>query len=202
MVSNEVRELAISIVDDLFAKGFEEHFPHCFWDWMDDTLIEFGYWAADGMTKLCIGRPDLRDWVIKVAYDGREVYSANEYEVYCAAEEAGFSHYLPETVYLCERAGKVFYLQQKAWCHEESITSDWCERLRKTYEENECEYDEDDLYCELDSLEDKERVMLSFNDLAFWDFLKQHHVNDLHEGNFGYIDGHLVIIDFSGFGWA
>ena len=202
MVSNEVRELAISIVEDLFTKGFEEHFPHHFWSWMDDTLVKFGYWAADGMTKVCIGRPDLRGWVIKFAFNDCEVYSANEYEVYCAAEEEGFSHYLPETVYLCERAGKVFYLQQEALCEEESITSDWYERLRETYEENECEYDEDDLYCELDSLEDKERVMLSFNDLAFWDFLKQHHVNDLHEGNFGYIDGHLVIIDFSGFGWA
>lgn len=202
MVSNEVRELAISIVDDLFAKGFEQHFPYRFWDWMDETLIKFGYWAADGLTKVCIGRSDLCGWVIKFAFNGCEVYSANEYEVYCAAEEAGFSHYLPETVYLCERAGKVFYLQQEALCQKEDITSDWYERLRETYEEEKLEYDEDDLYCDVDNLEDEERVMLSFNDWAFWDFLKQHHVNDLHEGNFGYIDGRLVIIDFSGYGWV
>lgn len=202
MVSNEVRELAISIVDDLFAKGFEKHFSGYFFDWMNDILAEFGYWANSGMTKVCIGRADLHGWVIKVAYIGREAYSANEYKVYCAAEEEGFSHYLPETIYLCERAGKVFYLQQKAWCQEEDITSDWCERLRETYEEKKLEYDEDDLYSDVNSLVDKERVMLSFNDLAFWEFLVRHHVNDLHEGNFGYIDGHLVIIDFSGYGWA
>lgn len=202
MINDEVRELAISIVDDLFAKGFEQHFPYRFWDWMDEILVKFGYWAADGMTKLCIGKSDLHDWVIKVAFNGYERYSANEYEVYRAAEEAGFSHYFPETIYLCERAGKIFYLQKEALCQEESITSDWYERLREIYEEKKLEYDEDDLYEKVDNLEDEERVMLSFNDLAFWNFLKQHHVNDLHEGNFGYIDGHLVIIDFGGYGWA
>ena len=48
-------------------------------------------------------------------------------------------------------------------------------------------------------MDDYEKVMLTFGDGELANFLQENKIGDLHEGNFGYICGHMVIVDFSGF---
>ena len=85
-------------------------------------------------------------------------------------------------------------MQQRAEYVPEEVHSKLIEKVSETgrYESYTLAWDA------ADNLEDDVRAMLLFDDEALVDFLLENCVNDLHEGNFGYIDGELVIIDFSG----
>ena len=53
---------------------------------------------------------------------------------------------------------------------------------------------------EADDLEDTERIIGVFGeDEDLINFIIENDINDLHEGNFGIVDGKLVMTDFSGF---
>jgi hypothetical protein len=205
MLSNYEREVATTLVQALVEYGLTENLAqygeHGTESWFaNNDLGVMGFWASGGATKACIGHRDLVDWVIKVGYKDQVAcnYAALEYANYCLAEEAGLAFYFPKMVYLGEFAGVPFYLQQMAECYEDQVASDWYERLRDSYEENEEEYDDNDLWNEIDSMDDDDRVYLTFHDNELVEFLREHHINDLHEGNFGYIGSRMVIVDFSG----
>ena len=46
-------------------------------------------------------------------------------------------------------------------------------------------------------LSDEEKLLLLFNDNSFTIFCHDKNINDLHEENFGYLNGKCVIIDWS-----
>lgn len=205
-LTNREREIATSIVEALVEYGLNEHLAqygeHSAKDWFDACgLYGMGFSASGGVTKLCIFHDDLDDWIIKVGYTEnlRCDYAQLEYENYLAAVEAGFGYYFPKTVFIGEFGGRPFFVQELCDCDESQVSSDWYNRLRDQYEEDEEEYDPDLLWGEVSDLEDEERVMLSFCDQALLVFLRDHHINDLHEGNFGYIGDRMVIVDFSGY---
>ena len=206
MLTDYEREVAITLVEALCEYGLTENLAQYGehgtenWFW-DNNLSDVDFGAFGGATKVCITHPDLSNWVIKVGYteNVRKDYASYEYNVYCAAEEAGLARYFPKTVYLGEFCGRAFYVQQKADCDEDQVTSDWYERLRDRYDEDGEEYDPDCLWDELDDMEADSKARLCFGDEALCNFLWEHNVGDLHEGNFGYIRGCLVIVDFAGF---
>ena len=205
MLNNYEREVAITLVQALIEYGLTENLAqygeHGTENWFaNNDLGVRGFWAAGGATKACIGHHDLMDWVIKVGYKEQVAcdYAALEYANYCLAEEAGLAFYFPKMIYLGEFSGVPFYLQQMAECYEDQVTSDWYERLRDSYEESEEEYNDNDLWNEIDNMDDDDRVYLTFHDNELVEFLRKHHINDLHEGNFGYIGDRMVIVDFSG----
>ena len=206
MLTDYEREVAITLVKALCEYGLAENLAEYGehgtenWFWYN-KLSEMGFWASGGATKACIGHEDLPGWVIKVGYTKgvSKDYATYEYSVYCAAEEAGLEYYFPKTVYLGECCGRAFYAQQKADCDENQVTSDWYERLRDRYDEDGEEYDPDYLWDELDCMEAEDKARLCFGDEALCSFLWEHKVGDLHEGNFGYIRGCLVIVDFAGY---
>ena len=206
MLTSNEREIAISIVEDLVECGINDHLvqygERCIEDWFDNMkLSESGFGASAGATKTCIWHRDLENWVIKVGHTEKVAknYAKVEYENYCAAVEAGLGYYFPETVFLGEYGGQCFYVQQYAECCEDEVTSEWYDRLRDRYEEDGEEYDCDSLWNMVYDLEDEEKAMLMFHDPALWEFLSDYRIGDLHEGNFGYIGGKCVIVDFSGF---
>ena len=206
MLTDYEREVAITLVEALCEYGLTENLAQYGehgtenWFW-HHNLRDAGFWASSGATKACIGHSDLCGWVIKVGYteNVRKDYATYEYNVYCAAEEAGLARYFSKTVYLGEFCGRAFYVQQKADCDEDQVTSDWYERLRDRYNEDGEEYDPDCLWDELDGMEAEDKARLCFGDEELCSFLWEHRVGDLHEGNFGYIRGCLVIVDFAGF---
>lgn len=206
MLTYDEREIAISIVEALVEYGINDHLAQygkrCIEDWFDDMKLgRYGFGASAGATKTCIWHRDLDSWVIKVGHieNVAKNYAKVEYENYCAAEEAGLGYYFPETVFLGEYGGQCFYVQQYAECDETEVTSEWYDRLRDQYEEDGEEYDCDSLWNMVYDLEDEEKAMLMFNDRALCEFLSDYRIGDLHEGNFGYIGGKCVIIDFSGY---
>lgn len=206
MLTDYEREVAITLVEALCEYGLTEnlaqHGKHSVREWFyDNNLRDADFWASGGATKVCIGHNDLCGWVIKVGYteNVKKDYASYEYNVYCMAEEAGLAHYFPETIYLGEFYGRPFYVQQEADCDEDQVTSDWYERLRDQYDEDGEEYDLDGLWDELDCMETEDKARLCFGDEELCNFLWKHEIGDLHEGNFGYIRGCLVIVDFSGY---
>ena len=206
MLTDYEREVAITLVKALCEYGLTENLAqygeHGTENWFyDNSLRHAGFWASSGATKVCIGHDDLCGWVIKVGYTEcvKKDYAAYEYEVYCAAVETGLARYFPETIYLGEFYGRPFYAQREADCDEDQVTSDWYERLRDQYDEEGAEYDLDCLWDEIDCMETEDKARLCFGDEALCNFLCEYKVGDLHEGNFGYIRGCLVIVDFAGY---
>ena len=206
MLTFNDREIANVLVEALVQYGLNDHLAQCgeksTWGWFRDNNLEsVGFWASGGATKSCIGHEDLCGWVIKVGHtiDVKHNYARMEYENYRAAKELGLQRYFPETYYLGEFGGQSYFIQQMADCDEDQVTSDWYEKLRDSYDEDEEEYDVDRLWNEIDNMDDDEKAFLMFQDNELCHFLFEHRINDLHEGNFGYIRGCAVIVDFSGF---
>jgi hypothetical protein len=202
-LSDTEREIATTIVQMMVDYGMIEKLAEGrLYDWFyENELCDEGFNLSTGMTKACITHDDLFDWVIKVGFTrGVKIdYAKKEYECYCLAEEAGLGYYFPTTVYLGEFGGRPFYLQQAAECSEDQVSSDWYERLRDRYEENGELYDVDGLWDIIYDMDDYEKAMLTFGNEELANFLHEHKIGDLHEGNFGYIGDHMVIVDFSGF---
>ena len=206
MLTDYEREVAITLVNTLCEYGLTENLAqygeHSAENWFrDNNLYDADFWVSSGVTKVCIGHSDLCGWVIKVGYTENvsKDYATYEYEVYCAAEEAGLARYFPKTLYLGKFYGRPFYIQQEAQCDKDQITSDWYERLRDQYDEDGEEYDDDAIWYDIDNMQTEDKAMLCFGDDELCDFLNEHEVGDLHEGNFGYIGDCLVIVDFSGY---
>lgn len=206
MLSIQEREIAITIINALVEYGLTDHLAqygeHCTEDWFyHNKLSRLGFGASGGATKSCIWHRDLENWVIKVAHTEhvKYNYATIEYENYIKACEAGLGRYFPETWCLGTFGGQVFYIQQRCDCDEGQVSSDWYERLRDEYDEEGTEYDVDCLWDEIDAMDDYEKAMLMFQDRELCDFLWHNDIGDLHEGNFGYLRGCPVIVDFSGF---
>lgn len=206
MLTSYEREVAITLVEALVEYGLTAHLAqygeYGTENWFCNNHLNMaGFYARGGATKICIEHDDLCGWVIKVGYtEGVKLdYATLEYNNYCKAEEAGFAEYFPETVYLGEFGGRAFYVQQMADCDEDQVSSDWYERVRDGYEEEGEEVDSDRIWDEIDCMDDDQKAFLSFHDGALCHFLWENKISDLHEGNFGYIGGRMVIVDFSGY---
>ena len=202
MLNVTEREIAVTLASALCDYGMCDHLSGQLEDWVDDNKVyAFGFHFLSGMTKVCITHADLKGWVLKVGFTKHLAldYAKQEYEIYCLAKEAGLEHYFPETEYLGQFNGVPFYVQQEAVCHEEEVSADWYERLNDRYVQYGEEVDSEEIWNIIFDMDDYDKVILSFNDEELADFLRENRVGDLHEGNFGYIEGNLVIVDFSGY---
>lgn len=198
------REVAFVLIESLMEYGLLE----CL-DTDNDLSAEswfyrnkihnFGFFGTSGATKFCFSHPDLPGWIIKIGYDGlARDYMEREYENYLAAKNCGLEHFFPVTAYVGEIQGYSCYAQQEVECCEEDVRSGWYEELRERFVMSGDEFEESDVWDEVDWLEDEERVNLLFHNEELIRFLRERNINDLHEGNFGYIGCCAVIIDFSG----
>lgn len=209
--TNEEVELAKNIVINLLEMGAGEnlkslcHGFHSFPKWMKENEMErYGFEWHYGVTKVCLSCSDLGKWVIKfsfkdICYD----YCKIEFENYCKAEKRGYSHYFPATYFLIQSYGVNFYLQEMADEAEEEIRDVLYEKMTDELIA-EGEDPDGEWFCDLvadavEDLDDIYKIEFLFGDCDFAVFLKENRINDLHSGNFGFIDGHLVIIDFSGY---
>lgn len=198
-------EIAKTLVEALVEYGLTDHLAsrgsNATSSWfLDNDLGELGFWGSGGATKVCIGHVDLKGWVIKVGYtDTRFDHATIEYNNYCLAEKASLTEFFPTTVYLGDFCGRAFYIQEEAECDEDVISSSWLDCLLSRYEKIGEDYDCENLWDEIDAMDDEEKAYLTFENHSLCDFLIEHDIGDLHEGNFGYIDGRMVIVDFGGY---
>ena len=168
------------------------------WDWFythkndfTDSHFEIYYGACKGVIVF-----DTADYVIKFDYYGSDSYCEIEADNYKYAVEAGLAHYFAETRFLTKVDGVTFTIQEQCVCDEDNVYNS----LRNYVEETDCrDLNEDDIWSEVDEICESGRVHYIFDDEALNSFISLHYINDLHQGNFGFVNGRLVIIDFSGF---
>lgn len=201
-------EIGFTEKENIFAM-LEEDF-YCFFkgcsfhDFFTEAgLCKKGYSYENGAVKYCIFHECFGDFVVKFTTEAFD-YCEREYTNYLAAVNAGLDYFFPYTDFLGEINGVKFFIQEYAECDNEAISSIWYDSLR---EDCVSEEDEDEdiinekIWNMIYDLEDDQRVLYCFgNEEKLIDFLNEYCINDLHEGNFGYIGERLVIIDFSGYG--
>lgn len=203
-LTNIEREVASVLIEAMMEYGLTDclstNSPVSAESWFyRDSIEKFGFFGSSGISKFCFGHSDLPGWIIKIGYEGFACdYATLEYENYLAAKELGLEGFFPVTVYIGEFCGHSCYAQQEVECCEDDIRSDWYEELRERYVMDGEEFEEADVWKEVEWLEDDERVDLLFHNEELLHFLQDHNINDLHEGNFGYIGRFPIIIDFCG----
>lgn len=202
------------LLDYLFRSKIKE-WRNSFFSMIRDEF-DFIDW---GCTKLVFGLKELPDWVIKVGFrvnienipdfdsdEDQYDFCKKEYTNYCKAKQSGVADYFAEVEELCCIEGKTFYLQRRAICSEDKVSSKLYDYASGSFEladyETEEDYDEEVREYIYDGMDDYEKAIAVLgNDEQLIDFLLENKINDLHEGNFGYINDkdHYVIIDFSGY---
>jgi hypothetical protein len=104
--------------------------------------------------------------------------------------------YFAETRIITEVDGIVFTIQEQCVCDEDEVYNS----VRRYVEETDCrDLSEDDIWAEVDDLCENGVLYKIFNDDALRSFICSHYINDLHQGNFGFIGSRLVMTDYSGF---
>jgi hypothetical protein len=208
-ISNEIRDYANKVVESFVRVGLIEnrrsYNEFSFSDWYKSkNLDSYGFSYSCGVSKVCLFHPQLENFVIKFGFSditSQTDYCVIEYENYLRAKENGFEEYFPYTDFLCEYEEVSFFIQEKAVCSEDDITSGWYHSMREVMEAD-CDEDDDDfnsrIWDAVYDMDDIQRADFTFCDEAFTDFLIKYGIGDLHEGNFGYIGNRTVIIDFSG----
>ena len=167
------------------------------WNWFDDhqELNNGRYKIFSGACKGVIVFDDT-DYVIKFDYYGSQSYCKMEAEYYADAVKAGLELYFAETRIITEVDGIVFTIQEQCVCDEDEVYNS----VRRYVEETGCrDLSEDDIWAEVDDLCENGLLYKIFNDDALRSFICSHYINDLHQGNFGFIGERLVMTDFSGF---
>lgn len=195
---SEIEQYAWTLAQELMSRALNEFLDSVdFYDWArnEDFLRQRGIEWFIGSSKVCFWDCLLGDWVIKVGLRDLSMdYAEVEYKAYLKAKMCELERYFPITIFLGELEGVKFYLQQRAECAPEQVHSKLIERVS---ESEECSSYTLAGYV-VEDLETEDRIMFLFEDERLANFILSNGINDLHEGNFGYIKGQLVIIDFSG----
>lgn len=199
-------ERALSFVGHLVEIGLLEairetpgFYPYG-WLKENDNLFNT-YYFADGACKGVFCFQGI-DWVIKFDYCNGNSYCGRELENYIAAKEAGLAHYFPETIALCNYDNIYFILQERCDCSEDEVQDVMFDSLKRRYEEWGDSVSNDDIWDEVYDIETHIALTCIFDDPELDDFVDERHINDLHTANFGKIDDHYVILDFSGYGYS
>lgn len=167
------------------------------YDWFRDNMPK-RYDIYEGACKGVIAFKDA-DYVIKFDYYGEESYCKLEADNYADAVAAGLARYFAETHFVCEIDGVTFVIQEKCDCDENIVYDSLGRYVRSTYERECSEYTEDTIWDEVEYIFEEGRAYEMFEDTALAHFICSHYINDLHQGNFGFIGERLVMTDFSGF---
>lgn len=197
-----------------FDEYMQKHFPNV------------RYSIASGTTKVVI-IPKEEDFVIKIPFSGIEDWENQPYEydeetdeyiydenweafklfntydyceveekIFCDAEEEGLDFAFAATAYLGEAQTFPVYIQEKAkilnWDGKRKYSNEEISTIRETYK-----YDLEKLseVWVLDFIKCYGKKLFE----RFLQFTIDAHINDLHNGNVGYIGSQPVLVDYSGF---
>ncbi len=174
-----------------------------------EDLSKYEGWEynSNGATKdVYVNKND--DWVIKTNIsecpnDADIDYCRTEYENYLMIKGLGLESYftpiIPIGFIMNEGERKGVYIQKKCATNEEAIVDSLALSLLEENDTLSPEEAED----EVCMLEINEILNFLYPDdkeiYKIINFCWDHDINDLHEGNFGYLDDKLVILDYSGY---
>lgn len=194
-------ERAMSFIARLVDAGLVDainnpEFRFDVWEWFNShPELNDGYEVCNGACKGVLVFHDA-DYVIKFDYYGSKSYCKMEAENYADAVKAGLELYFAETRIIAEVDGIVFTIQEQCVCDEAEVYNS----ARRYVEETDYrDLSEDDIGAEVDEMCEAGRLYEIFDDAALRSFICCHRINDLHQGNFGFIGERLVMTDYSGF---
>lgn len=227
---NAVREQYRKLLDALinesnFAYAMVENYsPEYVRDeWCDVRALaeKYSFQVASGACRLILSLNE-SEYIIKLSPDPAEHYSEYEARTYAEAVKVGFNQYFAPCYFLFdytfESAGnkKVVpvFAMAKCSCDEEEVYSSSCEYHAEEYRKDNNLGDEVDVYEEgfdTDYCGDTEGMLIyayhvwKLGERVDWNcelfqFMHKMGVNDIHCGNWGYLDGRLVLVDYGGYG--
>lgn len=217
--SRQEKIKAVEIAKAYIDAGFDHVLKNelYFSDWVRDFGNPLSSCKiASGMTKYVI-IPDNLNWVIKLpiqvktkqyrreefltkfnAYDYCDLETRN----FAYAEEKGVNVFFAESYFLSLYKGIRIYIQRKAKCDEQEFD----DRLKKYASHYVSETYNEDVFNEVVSdyvlnMNESESLEAVFGDVPteLYDLIEERNVNDLHCGNYGFINEKPVIIDYSGY---
>lgn len=217
--SRQEKIKAVEIAKTYIDAGFDHVLKNelYFSDWIRDFGNPLSSCEiASGMTKYVI-IPDDLNWVIKLPIQVRpEQYRREEFLTkfnaydYCDletrnfayAEEKGVTVFFAESYFLSLYKGIRIYIQRKAECDEQEFD----DRLKKYASHYVSETCNKDVFDEVVSdyvlnMDESKSLEAVFGNVPteLYDLIEERNVNDLHCGNYGFINEKPVIIDYSGY---
>lgn len=211
-MDNTVFNRALELVAEVEKSGyFESENSSALWNTeFTRVLLDKGIVLYNGCYKTCIVANDF-DYVIKFESHKNDGSSNKvELENYQRACEEGVSQFFPKTELLFEKYDRTFTLQAKVdKIDEGSIYDAWWDFVKSDlleYGTIQGDLNSDEnvwiINDAVADLTDEERVSILIEDTQkrkeLISFIDKHCINDLHEGNWGYINNLPVITDFSG----
>jgi len=177
---------------------------------MEDALQKVSapaFSVDSGVTKGCI-IPEGFDFVIKWTKDKRENEAEQELEIYQEAVARGIDFLFPQTCFLCEVSGVKFFAQQKVDCSRGNLdekTYSKYKKITKTVKQEIFQKAQKGFYNNawggIDILWLSMVISLygKKTTLKLEQFTMDFKINDLHNGNIGFINNRPVLLDFSGY---
>ena len=190
-----IRNHFFSLIDDILQSDYRDYMLYPEVE-MRDEVFE-GVRLCSGVSR-CAIVDDNYDWVVKFDIDEHH-YCEREIQLYNAAEREGIECCLPQCAYIgtyvdnCSGWEWDLYAYRKATHYE-------------SHSLNLHETSSLDRYSGSPLME--RSPSMAFDLLCDWGdeifyklsrFCEANDINDLHNGNVGYICGHLVLIDFAGY---
>ena len=195
----------------------------CEWQGYNDAAAHLGIWTGSGSTKFVIG-DDNCDYIIKFSPNEFDFdYCAREAEVYEEAVRAGYADKFAWCAKLFdydfnESFNLPVYVMEWCQCSYDMIDDemdDW--HFTKYCSSHNIDKKSDNAFEDYidsknsDDYNYSERMMewaysvwgLDYHngdDYAFCNFMKKMYINDIHAGNWGWCNNHLVLVDYSGYG--
>lgn len=207
-IDEECIDEIINVVGSFFEKNSFEDFNDNTYKELEDYFYQYlsdqKYVIFCGVTKFVIV-PKYINFVVKIPFfdangiDHCKLEANNSFQI----EEAELDEYIAKSCFYKEYNRIPFYVQEKAECDYCSIDDEMAEIYYSSYEEEFDEYGDflDYFY----NLSDKEKIFPYMS--YYWgsavykmmNLIDSLQINDLHSGNVGFINGNLVLIDYSGY---
>lgn len=159
--------------------------------------------VSNGCTKIVVKFGD-DDWVIKIPYKTPINYCHLEAENYALAHKAHLTNFFAPCYFYGVIDEIPIYLQRQVDKEDMTIDSECWNYAYSNNPQEEEETDEDyadriSSYVDND-MDDYEVVeAIIGKNRKLFDFIYENDINDLHKGNFGYLNDAPVIFDYSGF---
>lgn len=186
-----------------FQSFFKPNPNHSFEKWCLEVSRNTPLKISHGCTKIVVYFGN-DDWVIKIPFSGKREYCRDEAQNYILARQRGLSKYFAPCYFYGVIDDIPIYLQRRVEKDDEQIQEDCYAYAYNETSQEEDESDEDyvdrvDSYIEND-MEDYETVCAIIGyQPELLGFISMLGINDLHRGNFGYLDGRPVVFDYSGY---
>lgn len=199
------------IMNTLLSYGFE---PDKTYNISKLSLPAHIDWAS-GATRLVVWDWDCPDFVVKIPL-GTDCfkYCEREVEIYHTAVADGVDRYFAWCDYMGECCDWPIYAMEFVNCDSDTIEDEsyssayesWCQDNGYDPEDEDVSDEFNNLYYS-DELCHESILDWFYNQVsdvikdALCRFISRNRINDLHAQNIGYLNGHVCLCDYAGFGW-